>query len=67
MATIAVATVNTPWGCKWSRRGYRLTGVPEPFQPETLWVCVRTDRRTPLDENKCETCEFWQADETTAN
>ena len=67
MAITAIATLNTPWDCKWSRPGYRLAGVPEQFQPETVWVCIRTDERTPVQDTKCATCAFWQQDDTKTN
>jgi hypothetical protein len=67
MATTAVATLKTAWDCKWSRPGYRLSGVPEQFQPETLWICTRRGNRAPVSDAKCETCEFWTEDETKEN
>jgi hypothetical protein len=62
MAATATATLNTAWDCKWSRPGYRLTGVPDQFQPETVWICLRTGERDPVVESKCETCAFWEHD-----
>jgi hypothetical protein len=62
MATTAVATLQTTWDCKWSRAGYRLTGVSERVQPETIWVCVRTGDRRNVDEAECQGCPFWQKD-----
>ncbi len=67
MAATAIATLQTPWDCKWSRPGYRLAGVPDRCQPETTWICVRTGERTPLPESTCETCAFWEEDVTKAN
>ncbi len=67
MATTAVATLQTAWDCRWSRPGYRLTGVPEHHQPESLWVCVRTEMRVPLKESDCEACPFWEAEEERRN
>jgi hypothetical protein len=67
MATIAVATVRTPWDCRWSRPGYRLTGVREPFQPETVWVCIRDGERRPVAEVTCEACAFFEEDPTKEN
>lgn len=46
------------WNCAWSRPGYRLIGVDDEFQPESLWVCVRGERRD-VTEKECETCEHW--------
>ena len=67
MAITAIATPNTPWDCKWSRPGYRLAGVPDQFQPESVWVCVRTGERTPVQDTTCETCAFWQKHDMKAN
>ena len=67
MAITATATIQTAWDCKWSRPGYRLHGLPESHQPETLWVCVRTDNRVPVIESDCETCPFWEYDEKGDN
>ena len=66
MASIRVAVVQTPWDCRWSQPGHRLTGVDEDHQPEGRWVCTRSMpiglRRTVTDE-ECATCEYWEADE----
>jgi hypothetical protein len=40
MAVTTIATLPTPWQCKWSRPGLRPTGVPDRLQPETSWVCA---------------------------
>ena len=63
MAVTTVATLPTPWQCKWSRPGLRLTGVPDRLQPETSWVCVRTGHRRDIAENQCEGCEFWEEED----
>jgi hypothetical protein len=60
MATTAVAPLQTIWDCKWSVLGYRLTGVKESLQPESLWVCVRTGHRRGVTEEDCERCPFWE-------
>jgi hypothetical protein len=62
MATTAVATLQTAWDCRWSRLGYRVTGVPEQFQPETLWVCLRAGERRCINAEECENCPHWEAD-----
>jgi len=61
MASTAVASLQTIWDCKWSRPGYRLTGVEDQLQPETLWVCVRGERRGVTEED-CEKCPHWEMD-----
>jgi len=48
MARIAIATRQTAWECKWSRPGFRLAGIDEAQQPESVWVCVRTGQRRRL-------------------
>jgi hypothetical protein len=60
MATTAVATLQTAWDCRWSRPGYRVTGVPDQFQPETLWICTRTGERRCIDAAECEHCPHWE-------
>jgi hypothetical protein len=63
MAITTVATLPTAWNCKWSRPGYRLSGVVNKDQPESLWVCVRTGHRRHLVETDCESCPHWEPDE----
>jgi hypothetical protein len=67
MAKTAIATSQTAWECKWSRPGFRLAGLDESRQPETVWVCVRTGERRPITEEKCEHCPYWQADDFRRN
>jgi len=67
MAKIATATVQTPWECKWSRPGFRLAGIDEAQQPESVWVCVRTEERRTLSEHTCDHCPFWVQDEFRKN
>jgi hypothetical protein len=62
MPTTTVATLQTAWDCKWSRPGFRLTGVSDRLQPETTWVCVRTGPRRDLADDQCEKCAFWEED-----
>jgi hypothetical protein len=62
MATVTVATLQTAWDCRWSRPGFRVTGIPDRQQPETVWVCVRQGTRTDIAAEQCATCAFWQAD-----
>lgn len=64
MAITAVATLQTPWDCKWSQPGYRLTGVAEALQPESLWVCTRTAERRAVCETDCENCPYWEMDDS---
>ena len=67
MAKTAIATKQTAWECKWSRPGFRLAGINESTQPETLWVCVRTGERRRLSETTCDQCPYWQVDEFRKN
>jgi hypothetical protein len=67
MVTTLIATRQSAWQCKWSRPGFRLAGLEESVQPETLWVCVRTAERRPLSESACDQCPYWQADEFRKN
>ena len=50
----------TVWDCRWSRRGYRVFGVPELFQPEAPWVCLRTGDRRNVSDEECEGCPHWE-------
>ena len=63
MTRTATATLQTIWDCRFSRPGYRLTGVVDRHQPESLWVCVREGGRRPVTEEECEHCPNWQADD----
>ena len=67
MTRTAVATLQTIWGCRWSRPGYRLAGIEEQFQPEPVWVCIRNGERETIPEGKCETCEQWEPDPNRAS
>ena len=60
MARTAVAPLQTIWDCRWSRPGYRITGVEDHLQPESLWVCVRLGDRRNVTEEECEVCVHWE-------
>lgn len=60
MQRTSIAAQQTVWGCRWSRPGYRLSGVKESEQPESVWVCVRTGQRRPVTNEECETCHYWE-------
>src|SRR5262245_18600735 len=67
MARTQVAVVQTPWDCRWSQPGHRLTGVDEDHQPEGRWVCTRSTRagvRRTVTDDECATCAHWEADDT---
>ena len=64
MAKTVVATLQTIWDCRWSRPGFRLSGVTERLQPESTWVCVRTGGRHPVNEATCENCPHWELEES---
>jgi hypothetical protein len=63
MATATITTLAAVWDCRWSRPGYRLTGVADAQQPETTWVCVHEGERRPVIDEECATCPHWQQDE----
>jgi hypothetical protein len=67
MAKTAIATLQTAWDCKWSRPGFRLAGVEESRQPESVWVCVRTKERRMLSPHTCGDCPYWEADDFRKN
>ena len=67
MAKIAVDTLPTIWSCRWSRPGYRISGIQEQFQPEPTWVCIRDGFRAAIPESKCETCERWEPEPDKLN
>ena len=60
MAGTAVTTLQTIWDCRWSRPGYRIPGVQDHFQPESLWVCVRRGERRGITEEECAVCVHWE-------
>ena len=62
MATNNGKPMQTVWDCRWSRHGYRVVGVPDAFQPEALWVCLRTGDRRNISDEECERCPHWEAD-----
>jgi hypothetical protein len=56
-----LTVAHTPSSCRWSRLGYRLSGIAESDQPESLWVCVqRTSTRRSLTDAECTFCECWE-------
>ena len=63
MAKTAIATLQTMWDCRWSRPGFRLSGVKESQQPESIWVCVRTLPRRSITDVECATCPHWEHDD----
>jgi len=60
MATISVATLQTIWGCRWSRPSYRVTGAGGPLLQQPEWICTRDGERAIVAEQRCETCERWE-------
>jgi hypothetical protein len=60
MSTIAIAVLQTPWDCRWSRFGrMRSRGPNRPA--EGLWVCVHGNGAgRPIDVSECETCPYWE-------
>jgi hypothetical protein len=64
MARTAVATQQTIRDCRWSRPGFRLSGVREPLQPESPWVCVRNGDRRGVTDEECEKCPYWEMEDS---
>ena len=47
--------------CRWTRNGYRLSGVADSAQPDDLLVCVRDPgARRGVNDAECEDCELWE-------
>ena len=58
MPTIAIATLQTIWDCRWSRPARALFAVDD-CKTDALWICVRptaTVVRRPVTEEECEKC-----------
>ena len=65
MATTVPALLKTPWDCRWSRIGYRLSGVDDESQPESPFVCVRptaAGSRRSVSDAECAECPHWEYD-----
>jgi hypothetical protein len=60
MATTALVMLQPVWDCRWSRNGYRLTGIADALQPESAWVCVREGTRRNVSDVECRTCPHWE-------
>jgi len=60
METTSIALIRTVRNCRWSRHGYRVSGVPDELQPETPWVCVRSGDRLPVRAQDCDDCRHWE-------
>jgi hypothetical protein len=57
----------TPANCAWSRVGFRLSGVAESAQPESIFVCVREPRaRRSVELVDCANCPYWVKDKGPA-
>jgi hypothetical protein len=62
MAHTAIAVLQTPWDCKWTRFTYRRPRssahqLTEPYS----WRCVRErGERRRVDERDCEDCPHWE-------
>jgi hypothetical protein len=67
MTITAVATLQAVWDCRWSRPGFRLAGIDEKQQPESIWVCVRTGERVGVTETCCENCPHWELADRPTN
>jgi len=66
MSSIAIATLQTPWDCKWSRFG-RMRSTGPNTVAEGLWVCVYDSAvRRPIHESDCQTCPHWEYEPPTA-
>ena len=60
MSRIAIATLQTPWDCKWSRFGRMRSSRPDAVV-EGLWVCVHENgARRPIRDTDCENCPHWE-------
>jgi hypothetical protein len=60
MSRTAIATLQTPWDCRWSRFG-RTRSTGSNTGAEGLWVCVYGDgARRPIRDSDCETCPNWE-------
>jgi len=62
METTSLAPLRTVRDCRWTRHGYRVSGVPDQLQPETPWVCVRTGDRQSVSAEECLYCPYWEAE-----
>lgn len=63
IARTAIATLQTPWDCKWTRVAYRQSGIPPYKVNEQMWMCVRAPGALrPVTEQDCEACPEWEKD-----
>lgn len=65
MAHTAIAVLQTPSDCKWTRFTYRRPRISDhqPAEPY-IWLCVRepnAPRR--VGERDCEDCPYWEMDD----
>lgn len=58
MSTIAIAPLQTPWDCKWSRFGRVHASADAPA--EGLWVCLHDGTRRSIHPLACETCAHFE-------
>ena len=59
-----IATPETAAGCKWSRVGFRQSGLPAYAltAAEPMWVCVRDSSAPPrpVTDIDCDGCPHWE-------
>jgi hypothetical protein len=59
MSRTAIATLQTPWDCKWSRFGRIHASRSTPA--EGLWVCLYPDgTRRSINPAQCEACSHFE-------
>ena len=64
MSETAKKEAQAPWNCMWVRLGNPAVAIPQPDQPDDLWLCVRPPCRLRyVTEEQCSECKFWEADQ----
>ena len=61
MTHTALAPHQTVWNCRWSRPGFRFTGLPASRHVEGAWICTRECPAHSVDEADCRTCASFEA------
>jgi hypothetical protein len=69
MAQTAIAVIQTPWDCRWTRIAWKRTTACVDEPPDCYaWLCIRepgAPRR--VDERDCEDCPYWEMEDPERN
>jgi hypothetical protein len=60
MSRTDIVDLHTPWECRWTRVGLPLRRGNRRQEQTVVWICTRGGCRRHVNDEECETCEFWE-------